>query len=313
MTQMEFTTDPDGKELLLKDGKFQVMMEWERPYMEACIDALEPHGDVLEIGFGCGYSATHIQKFPIKSHTIIEYHPVVMEKARAWAKDKPNVRLIEDTWQNALPSLGSFDTIFFDDYPLESESEVKELKKSKKLAVPLLNKGKKLLAKVEKKFSFLKEIKYSDADLEEFFAVVTKQKNAEPAHFLRFFFELQKRGQITPAQYTQLLERLIKEGLATETDLAAFQPPEKASTSRQTGDRFIDFLTLCLKSHMKEGARISCYLEDATSKYEDDKFVDHIITNPHLEYREKQIPITVSPHCKYYEGKEALVIAITKK
>jgi hypothetical protein len=31
-----------------------VMMEWERPYMEACVDALKisPSDSVLEIGFG---------------------------------------------------------------------------------------------------------------------------------------------------------------------------------------------------------------------------------------------------------------------
>ena len=32
---LEFTRDVQGKELLLKEGKFQVMMEWEKPYMEA--------------------------------------------------------------------------------------------------------------------------------------------------------------------------------------------------------------------------------------------------------------------------------------
>ena len=48
------------------------MMEWEKHYMETCINLLEPAGDVLEIGFGYGFSATHIQQFDIKSHTILE-------------------------------------------------------------------------------------------------------------------------------------------------------------------------------------------------------------------------------------------------
>jgi len=30
IAKMEFTLDQEGKELLLKDGKFQVMMEWGR-------------------------------------------------------------------------------------------------------------------------------------------------------------------------------------------------------------------------------------------------------------------------------------------
>ena len=38
------------------NGKpFQVMMEWEKPYMKK-VKNLKPKGDVLEIGFGLGYS-----------------------------------------------------------------------------------------------------------------------------------------------------------------------------------------------------------------------------------------------------------------
>ena len=55
------------------EGKpFQVMMAWEKPYMEHLIKKLKPKGDVLEIGFGLGYSASAIQKYNITSHTIIE-------------------------------------------------------------------------------------------------------------------------------------------------------------------------------------------------------------------------------------------------
>ena len=52
------------------EGKpFQVMMAWEKPYMEHLIKKLKPKGDVLEIGFGLGYSASAIQKYNITSHT----------------------------------------------------------------------------------------------------------------------------------------------------------------------------------------------------------------------------------------------------
>ena len=61
MFNQEFNVDENGKEILLRDGEHQVMMEWEKPYMEAIIDTIKPTGDVLEIGFGCGYSATRIQ------------------------------------------------------------------------------------------------------------------------------------------------------------------------------------------------------------------------------------------------------------
>ena len=104
---------------LLKAASYQGMMEWEKPYIEACVDAIQPFGDVLEIGFGCGYSASHIQTYFPKNHTIIESHGGTSKKAREWSIHYTNVHLIEDTWQKALCQLGIFDAIFFDDYPLE--------------------------------------------------------------------------------------------------------------------------------------------------------------------------------------------------
>ena len=68
MLQQEYKIDEYGKEILLQDDEHQVMMEWEKPYMEACIDKLQPKGDVLEIGFGMGYSATAIQKYKPKQY-----------------------------------------------------------------------------------------------------------------------------------------------------------------------------------------------------------------------------------------------------
>jgi hypothetical protein len=97
---------------------YQVMMEWEKPYMEALVDTLSPFGDVLEVGFGMGYSASAIQKYNIKSHTIIENNPEVLKKLRVWAQDqKHDVIIIEDSWHNAIKSIGKFDCFFFDDSP----------------------------------------------------------------------------------------------------------------------------------------------------------------------------------------------------
>ena len=118
MLQQEYKIDENGKEILLKDNKHQVMMEWEKPYMEACIDKLQPKGDVLEIGFGMGYSATQIQKYKPKSHTIIEMDPIVIKRLKKWAKDYDNIIIVEGTWQEKIHDLGKFDEIFFDDFPL---------------------------------------------------------------------------------------------------------------------------------------------------------------------------------------------------
>ena len=79
---LKYTNDELGKDILIDSNGEQVMMEWEKPYMEACIDFLKPKGDVLEIGFGMGYSATQIQKYNPKSYTIVECDPIVIEKCK---------------------------------------------------------------------------------------------------------------------------------------------------------------------------------------------------------------------------------------
>lgn len=116
---MEYTKDQYGKDLLFdSDTKFQTMMEWEKPYINALIENLNPSGDVLEIGFGLGYSADAIQKFNIKSHTIVEDNPEVLKKLKEWAlNQKHHVNIIEGCWQDVLPTLGKFDSVFFDDAP----------------------------------------------------------------------------------------------------------------------------------------------------------------------------------------------------
>ena len=124
----QYKIDSNDKEILLRDNEFQVMMEWEKPYMEACIDELKPKGDVLEIGFGMGYSATQIQKHKPKSYTIIEMDPVVIKRLKKWAKNYNNINIIEGTWQEQIHNLGTFDEIFFDDYPLKESDNALEKK-----------------------------------------------------------------------------------------------------------------------------------------------------------------------------------------
>ena len=125
---LKYTNDELGKDILIDSNGEQVMMEWEKPYMEACIDFLKPKGDVLEIGFGMGYSATQIQKHKPKSYTILECDPVVIEKCKEWAKQYDNVTIIEARWQEVITTkrLGKYDEVFFDDFPndIEYKSEL---------------------------------------------------------------------------------------------------------------------------------------------------------------------------------------------
>jgi len=118
-----YSTDENNEEVLLSSDGKQVMMEWERPYMEKSIDVLNPTGDVLEIGWGCGYSASQIMKYNPSSYTVIECDPTVIKRALKWKEqyDIP-ITIIEGTWQTKLSTLGKFDSIYFDDFPLHRDS-----------------------------------------------------------------------------------------------------------------------------------------------------------------------------------------------
>ena len=73
----------------------EVMMDWEDPIMSASSAYItEGGGDILEVGFGMGISSNYIQSHNISSHTIIENHPQVIEKAIEWSKDKSNVTFV---------------------------------------------------------------------------------------------------------------------------------------------------------------------------------------------------------------------------
>tara|TARA_R100001443_G_scaffold65222_1_gene74515 strand:+ start:1403 stop:1963 length:561 start_codon:yes stop_codon:yes gene_type:complete len=96
---------------------FEVMMDWESSIMEASANYICSNGgDVLEIGFGMGISANYIQANSINSHTIVECHPQILEKAKTWAADKPNVTIIEGEWFDIKDSLSTYDGVFYDTF-----------------------------------------------------------------------------------------------------------------------------------------------------------------------------------------------------
>ena len=111
---LRYEKDKNNQDILLDSNNDQIMMEWEIPLMNAHIDELKPHGNVLEIGFGMGYSATQIQKYKPDSYTVIECDINVIKKCREWSKDYDNVTIIEGNWQDVLDKLGVYDSIFFD-------------------------------------------------------------------------------------------------------------------------------------------------------------------------------------------------------
>ena len=71
-------------------------------------------GDVLDVGFGMGFSANKISEL-VDTYTCIEINPQIYKTAKEWAKDKPNVEIIFGDWIDVIPSLNKkFDGIFFD-------------------------------------------------------------------------------------------------------------------------------------------------------------------------------------------------------
>jgi predicted O-methyltransferase YrrM len=107
------------------------MMEWEKPYMEKSIELLNPFGKVLEIGFGLGYSATKICRFKnVKEYNVIECMPIVWEKFEEFkteqqiARPELKINLIKGRWEDVLQTTETFDTIYFDDYVLNSDIDI---------------------------------------------------------------------------------------------------------------------------------------------------------------------------------------------
>jgi len=115
-----------GKETI----KNQIMQAWETPYMKKLAEiTTSKGGNVLEVGFGMGISAGFIQKSKkIKTHTVIECHPLMIAFARKkFAKVIKNRRLIllKGFWEDVTKKLPdkSFDGILFDSCPLDKEVE----------------------------------------------------------------------------------------------------------------------------------------------------------------------------------------------
>ncbi|CAM0876362.1 unnamed protein product [Alopecurus aequalis] len=91
-----------------------VMMEWERPLMEAHARAVcTGAGKVLNVGFGMGLVDQAIQRYEPEEHTIIEAHPEVYARMLklGWG-EKKNVRILFGRWQDVIPQLGSYDGKF---------------------------------------------------------------------------------------------------------------------------------------------------------------------------------------------------------
>jgi len=123
-----YKKDENGEEILCsEDEVHQIMMEWEKPYMEKSIEILKPFGKVLEIGFGLGYSANKICSYEaVTEYNIIECSPIVWEKFEEFKNTQLTIRpelkinLIKGRWEDVLKITDVYDCIYFDDYILNN-------------------------------------------------------------------------------------------------------------------------------------------------------------------------------------------------
>lgn len=308
---LNFSKDEFGKDVLLKDH-LQVMMEWEKPYMEACIETLKPTGDVLEIGFGLGYSATAIQKFHPKSHTIIECDANVLKKAKAWAKQYPNVTILEGTWQEILPTLGKFDSVFFDDYSPFSQEEIEQLKKDTENYQKLTNETDSLRDSITQLLQNFRNIKFSDEDLTKFTGHLKAKPNVNNQQVREFIENLEKQGNITKKQADSFLKTLPKESAAKKSTVDSPETIEWVN-KKKLGDRFITFVEQCLDKHMRPKAHLSAYMDSPETKAKNVEFQKRILSRSDINYEEKTIAVKTAPNCTYFQGDKALVMLVIKK
>jgi len=126
--RLVYKKDKYGKDILCDEDEIhQVMMEWEKPYMERSIEFLNPFGKVLEIGFGFGYSATKICSFKnVLEYNVIECTPIVWNKFEEFKKNQISLRpelivnIIKGRWEDVLETIDKYDCIYFDDYILDN-------------------------------------------------------------------------------------------------------------------------------------------------------------------------------------------------
>ncbi|MGH1365058.1 MAG: amino acid adenylation domain-containing protein [Calditrichia bacterium] len=109
----------------------EIMEDWQTPVMKAMAKQVtEAHGDVLEIGFGIGVSATFIQEQGVASHTIVEMNEYIANTLfKDWRAGYPksDIRLVLGRWQDALEKLKTYDGVFFHAVPMDEEEFMNEM------------------------------------------------------------------------------------------------------------------------------------------------------------------------------------------
>jgi hypothetical protein len=307
---IHYGTDDKGKKFLIKGQSEILAMDWEKPYLEACVAALEVKGDVLEIGFNLGIAAEAIHKSRPNSHTIIEGHPALLEALQFWAQGKKGVTISEGQWEKQLRSQSKFDTIFLnrilpselnEGYALDKEEELKD-------QIEECNELKEALAIQLKMF---RDVKFADKDLEDFKQHLEKRDDFTKDDVIAFVHGLAKQGNISDEQKKNFLKSYDKqsqklEPKATET-LSMLDPAHPLAA-----DFFYNFIVYCLENHMNVGSSISSWID--IESFEANKGLIYSALNERGDVlmKEEYIPVLIPAGCQYYHAEEAVVFVVSK-
>lgn len=275
--------------------KAKLLSEWKMLYTEALINALNPVGSVLEVGYGSGTAANRIQTYHPKAHTIIESNPRIFNEATKWANKNPHISVVQGNWETVLPKLGKFDVIFFNGNSLESDAAIMNFLFPED-ALQASQELNKLLRSLENQMSQLTN-KFSDADIDNFYHKIGQFNLKE---LLKFFQVLKNKGNISNTQY----ENTVKKYRLNEIRETPKNSP--LEESKESAELF-SFLEESLKNHMNKNGRFSCFLNSQISKYEDAKFFENIVTNPDVDYKETSVPIKMSDKIR-----EGLIVLVEK-
>jgi guanidinoacetate N-methyltransferase len=110
-----------------------IMEDWQIPIMRRMAEIVgKTQGDVLEIGFGRGISATFVQQCEVKSHTIIECNEAIRERFEQWRQQyaERDIRYLTGRWQDVIGDLGKYDAILLHTYPLNEQEYFEQVVQS---------------------------------------------------------------------------------------------------------------------------------------------------------------------------------------
>src|SRR5262249_53468177 len=133
----------------LRIGDVTVMEDWQTKLMRRLAEIVtQHHADVLEVGFGLGLSATAIQEFGAKSHTVVECNAAIVDRFTRWKSEHAaaKIELLEGRWQDCIDRLGLYDGILFDIYPLTKTEMLKAVVQDVTLAQPFFDVAARHLA-----------------------------------------------------------------------------------------------------------------------------------------------------------------------